>query len=172
MTGDSVLLTHDAARVLRDTMEDAVYLASGLWTIIIDTGASLSISNNKNNFPEGIEPCDIELQGIGSGLHVKGKGKVCWRFQRSDGGFVVIKCMAYYTPDMKFNLFSPQSYFMKENGEGEFKMNRNGIYFYLNSKESFKISLTSANLPVSFVTHLDNTASENSAFFYMCYRCL
>ena len=172
MTGDSVLLTHDAARVLRDTMEDAVYLASGLRTIIIDTGASLSISNNEKDFPDGIEPCDIELQGIGSGLRVKGKGKVRWRFQRSDGGFVVIECMAYYAPEMKFNLFSPQSYFMKENGEGEFKMNRNGIYFYLNSKESFKISLTSANLPVSFVTHLDNTASENSAFFYMCYRCL
>ena len=73
--------------------------------------------------------------------------------------------MAYYAPEMKFNLFSPQSYFMKENGEGEFKMNKNGIYFYLNSKESFKISLTSANLPVSFVTHPDNPASENSALF-------
>ena len=106
------------------------------------------------------------MQGIGSGLRVKGKGKVRWRFQRSDGGFVVIECMAYYAPEMKFNLFSPQSYFMKENGEGEFKMNRNGIYFYVNSKESFKISLTSANLPVSFVTHPENPAtSENSAFF-------
>ena len=126
----------------------------------------MSISNNEKDFPDGIEPCDIELQGIGSGLRVKGKGKVRWRFQRSDGGFVVIECMAYYAPEMKFNLFSPQSYFMKENGEGEFKMNRNGIYFYVNSKESFKISLTSANLPVSFVTHPENPAtSENSAFF-------
>ena len=83
----------------------------------------MSISNNERNFPDGYEPSDIELQGIGSGLRVKGKGKVRWRFQRADGGFVVIKCMAYYAPSMKFNLFSPQSYFLKENGEGEFKMN-------------------------------------------------
>jgi len=92
-------------------MQDMVYLASGLRTIIIDTGASLSISNHERDFFDGYEPCDIELQGIGSGLRVKGKGKVRWRFQRADGGFVVIECMAYYAPSMKFYLFSLQSYF-------------------------------------------------------------
>ena len=163
--GESVLLTEECARVLRDTMEDAVYLASGLRPIFVDTGASLSISNDENDFADGYEPCNIELQGIGSGLRVKGKGKVRWRFQRTDGGFSVIECMAYYAPDLKFNLFSPQSYFLKDKRKGEFKMNSDGIYFYLNSNESFKISLTSANLPVSFVTHPENTSSEASALF-------
>eukprot|EP00816_Leptocylindrus_hargravesii_P011530 CAMPEP_0196808792 /NCGR_PEP_ID=MMETSP1362-20130617/8788_1 /TAXON_ID=163516 /ORGANISM="Leptocylindrus danicus, Strain CCMP1856" /LENGTH=137 /DNA_ID=CAMNT_0042183263 /DNA_START=218 /DNA_END=627 /DNA_ORIENTATION=+ len=92
-------------------MQDMIYLASGLRTIIIDTGASLSISDDERDFPDGYESCDIVLQGIGSGLRVKGKGKVRWRLQRADGRFVVIKCMAYHAPSMKFNLFSLQSYF-------------------------------------------------------------
>jgi len=49
-------------------MESVLYLASGLRIIFIDTGASLSFSNNPNDFPDGFESCDIELQGIGSGL--------------------------------------------------------------------------------------------------------
>jgi len=45
---------------------------------------------------------------------------VRWRFQRADGSFVVIECMAYYAPSMKFHLFSPQSYF-PENAVSENK---------------------------------------------------
>mmetsp|Transcript_5095 Transcript_5095/g.7634 ORF Transcript_5095/g.7634 Transcript_5095/m.7634 type:complete len:186 (-) Transcript_5095:709-1266(-) len=114
--GDSIYLTWDSACVLPDMMESAMYLASGLRTIITDTGASLSISNDPRDFPNGCKPCEIELQGIVSGLKVKGKGMVQWLFQHSDGRFIVIECMAYYAPDMKLNLFSPQSYFLKEGG--------------------------------------------------------
>ena len=115
LKGDSVYLTEETAQVLRDTMESSLFLASGLRLVIIDTGASLSISNDPNDFLDGFEHCDIKLQGIGSGLRVIGKGKVRWRFQRENGGFVIVECMAYYAPEMKFNLFSPQSYLLKEN---------------------------------------------------------
>ena len=56
--------------------DSSINLASGLTAVIFDTGALMSISNNKAGCPYGIEPCDVELQGIGSGLGVKGKGKV------------------------------------------------------------------------------------------------
>jgi len=164
LNGESVYLTEETALVLRDSMELALYLASGLRLVIIDTGASLSISNNPNDFPDGFEPCDIKLQGIGSGLRVMGKGKVQWRFQRENGGFVIVECMAYYALDMKFNLFSPQLYLLKESGKSEFKINQDGIIFVLNSNDSFKISLSSANLLVCYVSHND-ALSENKALF-------
>ena len=73
----------------------------------------------------------------------------------------------YYAPDMKFNLFSPQSYLLKENGKGEFKINSDAISFVLNSNDSFKISLSSPNLPVSYVSHADalSEKQENQALF-------
>ena len=69
-----------------------------------------------------------------------------------------------YAPDMKFNLFSPQSYLLKENGKDEYIVNQDGISFALNSNDLFKISLSSANLPVCYVSHAD-TISENQALF-------
>ena len=59
INGESVYLTEETARVLRDSMESALYLASGLRLVIVDTGASLSISNNPDDFLDGYKPCDI-----------------------------------------------------------------------------------------------------------------
>ena len=117
MAGASVDLDSGSARVLRDALDSSINLASGLTAVIFDTGASMSISNDKADFPYGIEPCNVDLQGIGSGLHVKGKGKVRWKFQKVGGGFVTVENMAYYEPAVKFKLFSPQSYLMQAKSE-------------------------------------------------------
>ena len=73
MARGSIDLDSKSATVLRDALDSSINLASGLTTIIFNTGASISISNNAADFPGGIEPCEAELQGIGAGLHVKGK---------------------------------------------------------------------------------------------------
>ena len=72
-------------------LDSSIYLASGLTAVIFDTGASMSISNNAADFPDGIEPCEAKLKGIGAGLRVRGKGKVRWKFQKVGGGFVTLK---------------------------------------------------------------------------------
>ena len=91
IVGASADLDSGSTSVIRNALNSSIYLASGLMAVIFDTGALTSISNNKADFPYGIEPCNIDLQGIGSGLHVKGKGKVRWRFQKVGGGFVPIE---------------------------------------------------------------------------------
>ena len=80
---------------------------------------------------------------------------------------MIVECMAYYTPDIKFNLFSPQSFLLKEKGKGEFKINEDGISFALNSHDSLRISLSSANLPVAYVSHANALGEnqENQALF-------
>ena len=54
--GASVNLDSLTARVLQDTLDSSINLASGLTVVIFDTGASWIISNNKADFPYGIEP--------------------------------------------------------------------------------------------------------------------
>ena len=67
MARASVDLDSFSACVLRDTLDSSINLASGLTAVIFDTGASMSITNNKADFLYGIEPCNVDLQGIGSG---------------------------------------------------------------------------------------------------------
>ncbi len=163
MAGASVDLDSGSASVLRNALDSSIYLASGLTAVIFDTGASMSISNNKADFPYGIEPCNVDLQGIGSGLHVKGKGKVRWKFQKVGGGFVTVENMAYYEPAVKFKLFSPQSYLMQAKSEGKFIMSKNGIFFELNKNDCVHITLNAANLPVALATHTADVVTENAA---------
>ena len=82
MAGASVNLDAGTASILRDALDSLIYLASGLTAVIFDAGASISISNNAADFPDGIEPCEAELQGIGAGLSVRGKGKCDGSFRR------------------------------------------------------------------------------------------
>ncbi len=88
----------------------------------------MSISGEEKDFPNGIEKCSTKLQGIGSGLKVTGKGIVRWTFPKVGGGVIIIECMAYYAPSMKCRLFSPQSYFVKQQLDGQFVMNKNGFF--------------------------------------------
>ena len=65
---------------------------------------------------------------------------------------VIIECMAYYAPEIKFNLFSLQSYFMTQTSEVDFITNKNGVFFNLNNNDCIKISSTLENLPMAYST--------------------
>ena len=71
--------------------------------------------------------------------------------------------MACYEPDIKFNIFSTQSYFLTLTSEGDFIMNTNGVSFNLNNNDCIKISLTSADLPMTYSTHLVDVTSDDLA---------
>ena len=163
MAGASVDFDSNSARILRDALDSSINLVSGLTAIIFDTGASVSISNNAADFPDGIEPCEAELQGIGAGLRVKGKGKVRWKFKKFGGGFVTIDSMAYYEPAIKFNMPPPQSNLMQLRFECKFVMNKNGISFELNKNDCVQIALNAANLPVALATNTADVVSDDLA---------
>ena len=98
----------------------------------------MSISGELKDFPYDIEKCCTKLHGIGSGLKVTAKGIVRWTFPKVGGGVIVIECMAYFAPGIKFRLFSPQLYFVKQQLDGQFVLNKMGVYFELNDKDRIK----------------------------------
>ena len=165
MAGESKKLDETSASVLRTVLEVLICLASALIAIIFDTGASMSIFGKLTDFPYGIEKRCMTLQGIGSDLTVTGKGIICWTFSKVGGGIIVIECMAYYAPGMKFCLFSPQSYFVKQELDGQFVMNKMGLYFELNDKDCITIALNVANLPVALASNTADITSENLALY-------
>ena len=63
---------------------------------------------------------------------------------------VTIEASAYWVPDLRFRIFSLQSYF-KHNKNAEFRMNQAGAYFVVNG-EHIELSYNNANLPYMCAT--------------------
>ncbi len=68
---------------------------------VIDTGASITITNSKEDFVSIISPVQpTKLQGIASGLDVKGVGEADYSFQTDDGALTTILLKGVlYVPD-------------------------------------------------------------------------
>ena len=90
-----------------------VYLSDkgdDLVPIVIDSGASISLTANYNNFVGPICPVTItELRGLSHTTKVHGVGKVEWTVRDMFGAMRTIKTQAYYIPDATVRLFSPQA---------------------------------------------------------------
>jgi Reverse transcriptase (RNA-dependent DNA polymerase) len=124
-TGVAMLLKHNSRQssefeTLTDKMERA-YHSSGEekreLPVVIDTGASTSVTPVLSDFIGPLEPTSIEeIRGISSSTRVVGKGTVEWTVQDYWNVVRVIRTTAYYVPAISIRLFSPQAYF-QENGE-------------------------------------------------------
>ena len=66
---------------------------------------------------------------------------------------------------MKFRLFSPQSYFVKQQLDGQLVMNKTGVYFELNKNDRNKIAFNSANLLIALATDTADVTSEHLALY-------
>jgi hypothetical protein len=79
--------------------------------VIWDTGASRSVSPNKEDFEGGIRPSTTRaLTGLAEGLDVCGEGEVKWTVMSDDGRPFVWKHIAYYVPGSPCRLLSPQTF--------------------------------------------------------------
>ncbi len=82
--------------------------------IVLDTGASFSLTPVKSDFVTSIRPCDIKsMTGITDSVRVEGIGEVEWPIRDMNGKPGLIRVQAYYIPQATIRLFSPQSYFQK-----------------------------------------------------------
>ena len=90
--------------------------------IIIDTGASISLTPVVTDFVGAIEPADLDsLQGLSSKTKVCGQGTVHWKIQDMFGMVRTIAIKAYYVPEASIRLMSPQQYFQEhKSGHAEF----------------------------------------------------
>jgi hypothetical protein len=88
--------------------------------IIIDSGASISLTPRLEDFHGTLKQCKLgHIQGIKSEIAVLGFGFVYWQVEDKYGVTRVIRTKAYYVPEAKIRLLSPQSY-LQEHKRGRF----------------------------------------------------
>ena len=116
--------------------------------IIIDTGASVSITPIPTDFVSQLTAPDLqELKQVNGSTQVVGQGTVRWTIEDVNGSVRAITTKAYYVPDAKIRLFSPQVY-INENDSSSLHLDKNGLKLTLdcNSILHFPINREN-NLP-------------------------
>ena len=96
----------------------SIYLngnGADLLPIVIDSGASCSLTPNKHDFIGDIRPATIhELCGLSNTTKVLGVGTVEWTIRDVFGAIRTLQTEAYYVPEATIRLFSPQTYFHEQ----------------------------------------------------------
>ncbi len=127
--------------------------------IVIDTGASISISGEESDFVYGITAVDPNerIQGLNHSIAVAGIGTVRWKIRDELGQIATVETTAYYIPEARIRLFSPQLYFLEEQG-GSLHMNKDGVHLTTadgETKLSFPINPDN-NLPLALSMPLES----------------
>ena len=118
--------------------------------IVIDSGASISITGRGSDFIGPIHPIpSTTIQGLNHTLDVKGKGMVRWEVVDQNGELCVIETMAYYIPEAQVRLFSPKTYFDEQSNDvANFNMNKKGVKLTLGNKQILSFPYQNNNLPL------------------------
>jgi hypothetical protein len=94
--------------------------ATSQWimTVIFDTGASLAITPELSDFvsPPKLLARPMKLGGMANVIEMKGIGIIAWTFTAKYGTEVQIRTEAYYIPEAKQILLSPQRLLHKKKG--------------------------------------------------------
>jgi hypothetical protein len=110
--------------------------------IIFDTGASLAITPNQHDFVEPPTSLSrpLTLGGMANDLEIKGTGTVVWNFYAADGSDIQLLTQAYWVPNSKARLLSPQKLFNKKKGTfGQYKGDEESFRLILNDNPSIYI---------------------------------
>ena len=93
-----------------DGISHLFHLSSDEVIMVIDSGASISITNQKSDFTGSIsEVADLELKGIASGLNIQGVGSAVYHFLDDSGvPFEIEIPEVLYVPDCPVRLLCPQ----------------------------------------------------------------
>ena len=123
--------------------------------VIFDSGATLSVSPDRNDFVGPIKRASFgrKLQGISKGLEIKGEGHVAWTFTDTTGMLRTLKVPALWVPEAQVRLLStssllqtyPREKIVMENG----KLRLSGYSNDPNATKPVEILIEpSTNLPV------------------------
>ena len=76
----------DWMHVMLQTPEHCKLALKDSFNVAWDSGASMCISNDKNDFVGTIEPLtNLQVDGISSQLQLEGMGNVCWTLTDASG---------------------------------------------------------------------------------------
>ena len=111
----SVGLLHSQREI--SDVESEAYPAQGDHSvpIVIDTGASMSITPFLSDFDSAPEDSPVPdlITGLAHKTTIAGVGRVSWLIDDMYGVRRRISTNAYYVPDAKIRLYSPQSHFQE-----------------------------------------------------------
>ena len=116
--------TVDCLNFVDFTRKRSIYFSNRMddLPIVIDSGATLSLTPNRNDFIGPLRPAPMsELNGLSHTTAVEGVGTVEWTIRDLFGTTRTIRTEAYYVPKATIRLFSPQAYFQESNA-GQFLM--------------------------------------------------
>ena len=148
---------------------ESVYLTKDIASmpIVIDTGASRSISPHKSDFIE-FKDHEMKIGTVNASSKVEGAGIIRWKVTDQNDVTSVIKTAAYYIPSTTICLYSPQYHFRESCG-GSLKMGNVGLHLTLphnRRKPAFSFPFNSINnLPMMLQSHHPNFTS---AMFSAC----
>jgi hypothetical protein len=143
--------------------------------ICIDSGASLTISNNKDDFLCLRPITDQHLSGIATGLPISGIGTLKWTFLTDSGAAVALHIMqALYVPACPMNLLSPQHLAQQTKGfQDGFKISSSTGTLTFSGHTRTVLLDRQSNLPIfytigesdgCFHTKFSNIAVSNSCY--------
>ena len=121
--------------------------------IVFDSGASLAISGNKDDFIGPIRGFSEvrRLGGMAGGMLIEGIGDVRWTF-RTKKGYMVVHTECYYVPDCNARLLSPQRLFDADKGYGGYfhVLENHSVLGFDNGFEPLVVEYDSrSNLPIA-----------------------
>jgi hypothetical protein len=135
--------------------------------IVIDTGASCSITPVHSDFISSIQPSDVPvLNNISGTTAVVGQGIIEWNIQDANGIVKPIQTTAYYVPQATIHLFSPQVYIKADDSNtSEMTLTKQGIHLVLScgARLFFPINCGS-NLPVMLTESALNRGHKKGTF--------
>ena len=119
--------------------------------VILDSGASLSLTPRLTDFVTGVKPCPSHpcLKQLTSEVKVEGMGTVRWTLNDAFGNAAVVETTALYVPQAEVRLLSPQTWFSETNA-GSLTIDKDGcsLYHPLLHTEFFWNHHQHSNLPV------------------------
>jgi len=113
--------------------------------LVIDCGASNTTTYDENDFkPETLqlykEGEKSPIQGIAGTLPIRGQGIISLQVIGTNGEVVDIETKAYYIPELKTKLFSPQAYFNERNDKSELIITRSNALMRLVGSNEEEVS--------------------------------
>ena len=133
--------------------------------IIIDTGASFSLTPFMEDFVSVLDDPDVdELYGPSDSVAVKGSGWVEWKVRDSTGQIALVRTRAYFVPEANVRLLSPQVYFgMAGAGNCSFDSENVAINAPNGAELNFEFEKTS-KLPFMLLSeHAEFVGTSNTA---------
>ncbi|KAG7369081.1 reverse transcriptase RNA-dependent DNA polymerase [Nitzschia inconspicua] len=118
--------------------------------VVVDTGASVSITPDINDFIGPISPPDLpSLQGLGNSSVVEGVGTVEWQVRDFLGNVRTIRTKAYLVRTAPVRLLSPQTYF-KEGLRGRLTVTHDRTELTLHDGSILSLPFADNHLPYLF----------------------